>query len=73
MAEEYECEQCKDTGWADVKRADGRIEKVLCYCHPLVRSGKIRALEGNYYLTRYIDMQQSKQKRKKGKRGNVPK
>ena len=74
MEEEYKCVQCKDTGWADVKRANGSIEKVLCYCHPLVQSGKIKPLAGSYYLNKYIQQEQSKKhKAKRGYKGDVSK
>lgn len=74
MSEGVKCEQCQDTGWANVKRADGREEKVLCYCHPLVVSGKIKALSGSYYLTKYIQLEQKKHTtRKRGKGKDVQK
>ena len=67
--EEVKCKQCNDTGWADVRNADGSVHKCLCYCHPLVKSGKIKALGGSYYLTKYIKLEQSKShKTKRGKR-----
>lgn len=58
----YKCEQCKDTGFAISKKADGSIERVLCYCHPLVKSGKIKPLSGSTAIGKYID-EQIKKKR----------
>lgn len=73
MADENEvCKYCDGTGWVNVKNADGTEGKRLCYCHPLVRSGKIKALGGSYYLTKYMKLEQSKRKRKRGN-GNVSK
>ena len=49
----YKCEHCKDTGWCIAKREkDGTEMMVMCYCHPLVRSGKAKPLDGDSALRR---------------------
>lgn len=50
---EYKCEHCKDTGWCTGKKTeDGTEIKVFCYCHPLVRVGKVKPLDGGYAFDR---------------------
>lgn len=60
----YKCEQCKDTGWAKVKKANGSYEMVLCYCHPLVVNGKLRPLSGDYELSKYLKQQRQRMKKR---------
>ncbi len=48
---DYKCEHCHDTGFCTGKRLDDGTEiKVFCYCHPLVRKGVVKALDGGYAL-----------------------
>lgn len=46
------CGDCNDMGFVWTRRADGTREMVLCHCHPLVRSGKAKAWEGDSALRR---------------------
>lgn len=49
----YKCDHCQDTGFCTGKRlGDGTEIKVFCYCHPLVRKGVVKALDGGYALDR---------------------
>lgn len=47
------CEHCNGTGFCTGKRLDDGTEmKVFCYCHPLVRKGLVKPLDGAYALMR---------------------
>lgn len=54
MDKRYKCEDCGDTGFVWTRRADGSKEMVLCHCHPLVRSGKAKAWEGESAIIRRL-------------------
>lgn len=60
MDRRYKCNDCNDTGFVWTRRADGTKEMVLCHCHPLVRSGKAKAWEGESAIIRRL------KKKKKG-------
>lgn len=46
---EYKCNICKDTHFITSKiLADGTEEKRFCFCHPLVRKGALKPLDGSY-------------------------
>lgn len=46
---EYKCKFCKDTHFITSKKlSDGTEVKCFCYCHPLVRNGALKPLDGNY-------------------------
>lgn len=53
---EYRCKYCKDTHFLTSKvLPDGTEFKSFCYCHPLVRRGVVKPLEGDSAIDRLRD------------------